>query len=262
MSREKAEFKILWLSFLMATASFIYSSVDFYEKRNVKYELTVLSSKTSSTIDSPSFTSEFLITNTGNRAIFVLDSWLTLEMDEEYIKSLPESKSKSYNFITYAKKVNSSNFSRAPSIWTTLGLEPGESKVVSVQGDRKFGLMDFYRLMPRKTEELDSVLKELVKLSEITNATVVKSQTELRTLEQQVDSRYLTLYLNLKLQVNNDEVVYIKWPYDYVVTYQKKPNDPQTSQIQIMSFYHRITPAAKIDIKNEGKPMLNPIEID
>lgn len=257
MDKEKLEYKILYASFLMAIASFIYSSVDFYSQYNEKYELSIVSSKTKSGRNDSEFRSEFVLSNTGNRTIFVLDSWISLEIEKAHIEKLKKSKRNEALISSYIKGVNFSNFSREVSSWESIELAPNSSKLVSILGEKNYNVLDYYELMPSKSIEVESVLDDLIHISSITE---IGSDPDLLLLKQR-GSKFATLYLNFKLQLENNEVAYVKWPYDYVVSYRKSSRDPNPISYQIKSYYPRLTSAVKVNVLKNSTNKMYLIEI-
>ncbi|MBE4469687.1 hypothetical protein ACJO15_10485 [Vibrio parahaemolyticus] len=257
MDKEKLEYKILCASFFMALVSFIYSSVDFYSQYNEKYELSIVSSKTKSGSNDNEFRSEFVLSNTGNRTLFVLDSWISLEIEKAHIEKLKKSKRNEALILSYIKDVNLSNFSREVSSWESIELAPNSSKLVNILGEKKYNVLDYYELMPSKSIEVENVLDDLVHISSITE---MGNDHDLLLLQQR-GSKFATLYLNFKLQLENNEVAYVKWPYDYVVSYRKSSRDPAPISYQIKSYYPRLTSVMKINVLKNSTHEMYRIEI-
>nr|WP_321281169.1 hypothetical protein [uncultured Vibrio sp.] len=257
MDKEKLEYKILCASFFMALASFVYSSVDFYSQYNEKYELSIVSSKTKSGSNDNEFRSEFVLSNTGNRTLFVLDSWISFEIEKAHIEKLKKSKRNEVLVLSYIKDVNLSNFSRKVSSWESLELAPSSSKLVTILGEKKYNVLDYYELMPSKSVEVENVLDDLIHISSITE---MENDPDLLLLQQR-GSKFAILYLNFKLQLENNEVAYVKWPYDYVVSYRKSSRDPSPISYQIKSYYPRLTSVMKINVLKNSTDKMYRIEI-
>lgn len=83
---------VLYITFIIAVMSFLYSVFYAYKKHVSINSLVILSNKTDQSYvkvnDYNQLSSNFAFSNTGNRKIYIIDAWLTAEIDEKHVNDL------------------------------------------------------------------------------------------------------------------------------------------------------------------------------
>jgi len=264
MDREKVEHILLIFTFVIALLSFIYSSIDFLGQFRSRYEMSILGYKTYQDRDNTQFLmeSDFIISNTGNRSFTIIDSWISLEIEESRLADLPDNEKLKEDLNDYIRDYNYYHFSRSRSDWELLKLVPGDSESRKIGGTKDFTASDYYNILPYSTDEVKRILDGILSIfrnskhQEIEKTNYMELK-ELRTKK----SRYINLNLNFRLQLENDEHRYVKIPYDYVVLYSKNIEIVPAKAIQIKSYFPRLNNLIRIDLDDHKSDKVEYLEI-
>ncbi|ELR65868.1 hypothetical protein C942_00955 [Photobacterium marinum] len=260
MNKNKIESVLLILSFVLALTSFVYSTVDFIDKHRDNYELSIFSNKTIQSDNLPGeykLSSDFVISNTGNRKLDIIDAWISIEIDNERISELLESKKWLDELSNYARDINYSNFSRLDSRWKLLHLSGGESEMINVTGIKSYNVGDYYHLLPSKTKSIDNQLDDILSVVENTNKARFSNDEyiELKMLRKR-NSKYVSMILNLTVQLESNELKFVKVKYDNVVYYKKDLAGAPIHGFQLNSYFTRKNNLIKINIMKDGTDSL------
>jgi len=257
------ELGILGLTFILALISFIYNSIQFVKENAEIYKFAVVSNSTASSTETGGMESLFSLTNIGNRAIYIHDSWVTLEIDNEEYPRIKSDKVNKELVKLYFKDVNYSHFHFNRELDVELAsIRPGETVDIKAQGAKKFEIGQYYNILPRAPSEVIDQLGVVVEILQNTNVeTSFQFRNEIAALHKR-SSRYMVLYLNIKLQLEDSSVRFVKVPYDYIVMYKNgNERDAPLLSLQLNSYFPRISDISLVDVSEMGLTNLKVLAI-